>query len=787
MADELPPRFAAHIAQLEKRIRDLEKGSRSPQLGNASLDLATGRGYIPIKNNGKEMGRLGRQPDGTINFTSMGNNIPPAIPILPQCEPGLAIVEVTCYGLPGEQPKDFSHVKVYVDGLHYGNISTLPGKLIVGPLSYTNHSFYLTSVNLSGAESAPTAFVFAQPRRAVGTDITDGIIDALKIADLAITEAKVAVGAITAPKLIDGAVTTPKIAAAAVVAEAIAANAIIAGKIAAGTVTAVEIAALTILAGNIAADAIAAGKIAAEVISAREIQALAVTADKLAANSVTAGAILAGTITADKLAVELILASKVIIGNQNDWHLELDGISGTTPIMWWNNSETGFALTRDAETGLSNAYLSGRMQFGTGSQLDSDIIDLMELPSTGFQVAKTRQARTWIQSALSPDIRPKWPSPTMKSSLLIMSVYQIGSGSTPNCGTPSGSQLIHSQINGQTRLSVFIVENAPASRTSEYFASTTGNARWGITLTELQGMQNASFDVNAFNSGTGTTASTGTTINSTYTQELQVAIYGAASGQGSAGSMNNPTNAFNKALLSGSDFGFGVGVFTKTVTTTGTASTAVTIPNASWIGQILTFRIAPAATVPPAPPANTVRFYTQSRASRSTPHIIESDGSVYPIGRSPFCTVRCTANFSMAAQTDIYAQGGWAAPTGGDPDGMAAISTGAGSFSSITLPISGRWFINYKTIFDPSTDAIVNAACFITANDRVAGNSVARDSRRLLRYGTGDLSPVQAFRPVQLNAGTVLYWGNWSQIAIGVNAVVANIFTEITVDYMGPL
>lgn len=772
MANELESRFAAEVAKLEKRIRDLEKGTRSPQLGNASLDLDSSRGYIPIRQNGVERGRIGRQPDGSVTFTSVNSPVAPNVPVPIQVEPTLSGVRVTVYGIVGEQPHDFSHVKVYCDGLVSGTISALPGSLVIAPLSYVNHTFWATAVNLSGKESVQTASVIVTPKKAVSDDITNGIIDELKMADASVTEAKIATSAITAPKL----------AAAAVVAEAIAANAVIAGKIAAGTVTAVEIAALTIQAGNIAADAIAAGKIAADAISAREIQALAITADKLAANSVLAGSIAAGSVTADKLAAELLLASRIIVGPEDDWHLEIN--ESNSPLMYWNNQDIGFALTRDETTSKSSVYISGRMEFGDGSQIDSDIIDLQELPSTGWQDPKARQSRVWVQSALSTSITPYYVSPTMKGNLIFLSVWQLGDGSAPTCSTPINSQLIYSSTNGNTRLSTFMIQNPAASRTFENFTSNV-NSRWAITLTEFQGtLLPTSFNVNAFNSSIGSTSMNPGSITPTDPNTLQISVFGAASGHVNKDNFGSAINGFNKQLGSGSANGFGTALYTKKASTAGTSTTTVNIPNSRWSGQIVSFVLAPASTIPPAPNTDkTIRWYTRKVNGIAAPHVIQSNGATYPVTKGPHCRVYLTVDVSISASLDVFAQGDWAASV--DPYNMVAISTTPGSFSSITIPITGLYYIDFKAIYQNSINTTDTAAAFVTKNARLPENSIARANDKFVDKGGGG-THVHATRTVILNVNDVLYWGNWASVNAQVTAGRINIPTEITVTYLGP-
>lgn len=805
MADEVTARFTMAIAKLEQRIRDIEKGTRSPQLGNASLDLDSTRGYIPIRQNGVERGRIGRQPDGTVTFTSVNNPEPPQTPLLPVCEPVIAGVRVTCHALPGEQPHDFAYVKVYCDGLHVGSITSLPGKYIVSPLTYTSHGFQLSAVNLSGQESEPTDFQFETPTKAVGADITDGIIDALKIADEAITEAKIAVGAVTntkvgplavdvtklannsvsAAKILDDAVTTDKIAAAAVVAEAIASNAIIAGKIAAGTVTTAEIAALTIQAGNIAADAIVAGKIAANAITAANIQALAVTADKLATNSVTAGAIQAGAITADKLAAELILASKIVIGDPNDWHLDLN--NDNSPIMYWNNQDIGFAVSRDEITNKSNVYMSGRMEFGEGSQVDSDIIDLQEVTTTGNAMPKVRQARNWTQSANTSSIQPYYLSPTMKGNCSIMCIWQVGVGGTPNCSQPSGSTLLYSFVVGTNRLTIYMIENMTSSRTFEVFNTGVATARWSINLIEVQGtLKPSSFQVSNFNSASGSSTITTNSITPTTTESFQIAFMGQTGGHPLKDNFGSAINGFSKQVGSGSDNGFGSAVYTKRATTNAASSTSVNVPTTNnWMSIIASFSLAAATAIPEAPDSDrTIRFYTRKVNNVAAPHIMQSDGYTYPITRGPYCKVTLPSDTGvLTANTDVYAQSGWN-PTS-DYYNMVAVSSSPGTYTSATLPVTGLYLLEMHSVFQASTNTANTTIHFMTANARSSANSVLRDTSKF-KNATNDGSRMSTMRTIRFSAGAVIYWGHFIDVNAALWGVRLNVSTEIGITYLGP-
>lgn len=271
------------LMELKKRIDAVERGTRTPQLPNSSVDVNSGRGYIPFLDQGEERAVLGRRPDGTVTLTHVSSPVNPIIPLAPTVTPLFGGLEVTCTGFDGEQYEDFSHVNVYCDNQLIGSIIKVPGTYVISPLTYTSHNIQLCSVNLAGDQSSRTSIVSATPNKVVGTDILNGIIDELKLADDAVTAAKIAVGAVGTTEISDNSISTPKIIAQAITT------------------------------ALIASEAVTAGKIAAHSITAGQIQALAITADEIAANAITSGKITAGSVTADKLAAQIVLATTAFI------------------------------------------------------------------------------------------------------------------------------------------------------------------------------------------------------------------------------------------------------------------------------------------------------------------------------------------------------------------------------------------------------------------------------------------------------------------------------------------
>jgi hypothetical protein len=546
---------------------------------------------------------------------------------------------------------------------------------------------------------------------------------------------------------------------------------------------------------HIAAENIFGSHIAAGTITGDKIEALSIVAGHIAANAIETGHLAAGAVTADKLEAILVLASQIIVGDAAGWHLELG--DSNTPILFWNGTETGFAVSRDAATGQANVYLSGRVEFGNGSQIEQDYLDLAEQPSSGFQTPTVRQQRTWINSGPTTGVTAQWQSATQKGSLCLMAVWQTGTGgTTPNCGTPAGATIIDSRVSGLDRLTLFYVPNSPTSRTAEAFGSSAGPAKWAIALVEYTGLAAAPLDVQAFATGTGTTAASGTTATTTQAAELQFAVFGAGNigfTNGKFGQWTAPTNGFTKILEADGTGGQGIAVTAKIATGTGAASTALTAnKSVSWIGQIATFKSAVAAGVPPTPRDGTLRVFARERAGYATPHVIDDTGAIYPFGRKPYCRVEFTGAGAagVTAGVDLYAQGDWTPVA--DPYSLVAIGTG-GVFSNITIPISGYYLINYRTNWQISTGAGVPVN-FVTRNTRAASASILRATAEFMN-GANDGSTCLASRVVPLTAGDILYWGNYCNVTasfyrLGVDSggtqAALNVPTEIEVFYWGP-
>lgn len=394
-------KLAEQLIDLQARVGTAERGAATPQLPNSSI---TGGGIKAIDEDGTHRGTVGFQNDGTFAVVA-ANGAPPPAPSTPVLTPGQLSLTVAWDGLfatdddgdPSTMPLDFDHVQVHLsetsgftpDATTLQGSLAKPGALVCQPL-VDSTTFYavLVGVNTSGVLGDASAAASGVPEAVVASDVLDGIITTVKLANDAVTNAKIADTAVDANKLQDGsvsaqkilddaitatkiatgavtsdalgpaavttaaiadaaitadqlgaaAVTTAKIATAAITAALLSDDAVTAGKLADGSIDASTlfasgvvgtsaIQASAITSALIAADTIVAGNISAGAIGTTQLAANAVTAGKIAANTITAAQIQAATITATEIAGDTITAAQVAAGAINTSELAANAVT----------------------------------------------------------------------------------------------------------------------------------------------------------------------------------------------------------------------------------------------------------------------------------------------------------------------------------------------------------------------------------------------------------------------------------------------------------------------------
>ncbi|MFK8851264.1 hypothetical protein [Streptomyces sp. Ac-502] len=281
--------IARELNELRRKLDAIAKGQRVAH--GASIDNAS----LEVRDDGGSLRAIyGQQADGT-SGVQVVNGPPPPAPSAPVVASVLGGVTVSWDGAFADGaviPLDWSRVEVHAStsagftptaGTLQSTIETAQGATVV---VVTDDPVYLRLLarNTSGAASPSSAEAGPYgPAPVVATDILDGVVTEVKLANDAVTAAKIAAAAVGTTEISDDAVTTQKIVAGA------------------------------ILAGQIAAGAVLTDKLAAEAVTAAKIAALAITTDKLNANAVTAGKLAAGSVDATAIAADAI-TGKVITG-----------------------------------------------------------------------------------------------------------------------------------------------------------------------------------------------------------------------------------------------------------------------------------------------------------------------------------------------------------------------------------------------------------------------------------------------------------------------------------------
>jgi hypothetical protein len=264
------------LAQLAKRLERLERAAR---LGYASLDDTA----LEVRDStGSLRALVGQQGDGTTAVNVVNGPPPPATsaPIVVSVLGGVTVSWDGTFAGGAIMPLDWSRVEVHASPLAVytptaatlkATVETAQGCTVV---IATPDPVYVQLVarSTSGTASDPSATVGpVGPTAVVASDILDGIVTTVKLADDAVTQAKVAVGAIGTTEISDDAITTPKIVAGAVQTAQLDALAVNASKIAAGAVTTAKLDALAVTANELAANAVTASKILAGSVSAQAL------------------------------------------------------------------------------------------------------------------------------------------------------------------------------------------------------------------------------------------------------------------------------------------------------------------------------------------------------------------------------------------------------------------------------------------------------------------------------------------------------------------------------------
>ena len=405
------------LVQLRRKLEEVERAAR---LKRASIDDTS----IEVRDSGGSLRALvGMQADGT-TAVNVVNGPPPPQPTAPLVASVLGGVTASWDGAFADGspvPLDFARIEVHAStssgftpdtSTLKATIETPQGSTAV---VLTDDPVYvrLMARSTSGTASSPSDQSGpAGPLEVVASDVLDGIITTLKLADDAVTQAKVAAGAIGTTEITDDAVTTAKIVAGAVQAAQIAADAVNASKIAAGAVTTAKLDALAVTADKIAANAITVTKLAAGAVDATALAADAITGKTITGGTITGTTITGGTLQTATSGERITLnesgnnkifiydSSGTVVGAFTSGGLSMSSpatgsIMALSPatsvpsIRWTTSAQTKFAKILSGTTGTSDLYLQLQSSRFTASSI-TDWIWNQVLTNDHVRIERTR-------------------------------------------------------------------------------------------------------------------------------------------------------------------------------------------------------------------------------------------------------------------------------------------------------------------------------------------------------------------------------------------------------------
>lgn len=371
-----------------------------------------------------------------------------------------------------------------------------------------------------------------------------------------------------------------------------------------------------IRAGSVTTDHIAARSIVAysidtHVISAEHVVAGSITATEIAAATIVAGNIAALAVTSEKLETELVLSSTIVAGTAGGARLEFGQLAGGTGIAGYAADGSTVKFSVNADTG--DVYAAGRLDFGQGSRLDSDIMELKELVSSGYQTPAVVQTVSEVD--FNSTISVAWPQATTVGNqcLMFLSLWDSDHG-PPSPATPSGWTL----VTGPTSTSDMIVcvyrASTGASRSGTQTVTLNDTVYASVRLMELSGVQVVAADKLAGNSGASVSPASGSTATTSQTDEILLGVVSYRLQTLGGFEPTAPTAGFTSlgvystGISDGTSNGIGQRVYTRNVTSAGAYSFGVTLPIAQpWICNTITLKAKTAAV--DAPDVGKLRIY----------------------------------------------------------------------------------------------------------------------------------------------------------------------------------
>ena len=354
--------------------------------------------------------------------------------------------------------------------------------------------------------------------------------------------------------------------------------------------------------------------------------------------------ILAGAITAAKLETILSLTSSLVAGTASAQRVEVgygtDGAGNLTSFLGVraflpDGSTQSFYL--DGASG--NVYVKGRIDFGIGSRIEDDLIDLYEQPGSGFATpAVVQSPSNKTTGGGTGTASVAWSTPTTAGNqcYLVLSMADKD-GTAPTPTTPTGWTLIKGEKAASgwgavdSMLTYTYVCNTTAQRSGTESITLNDTGYWVLTALEVSGVVSgaAGIDVSASSEGSAPgngvldgaeaiTATANTVVISVITSEP-------------GGPVNSATitNSFTyQKETAATDAGSPVlrqTVMRRNVTATGTYGPDITCVDTTssdfYCSVIFAVKAASAAADAIKPDLLRVRFYAKDVGGEARPYV----------------------------------------------------------------------------------------------------------------------------------------------------------------------
>jgi hypothetical protein len=353
----------------------------------------------------------------------------------------------------------------------------------------------------------------------------------------------------------------------------------------------------------------------------------------------------------EKLRTLLLVTNTLKVPGETGQRLEIDQAG----IRLYDGINEAPRVALNAEDGTAN--FKGTVDFGSDSHLlTEDVVELKQQPTSGFLTPALVQSKASKSSGgvASSSGTFNLDNPTNSGNLVLLAVLARSRGvGAPQFGAIAGWTQVKTVTNGLRRLALYR-RDAGTPITQMPSVSFTVNADFIAQAFELSGVQvGIAHDKDASDSGSGATASTGTTgTPQAQTDELVFGLVGADQAiNDESGYTARHDATTGGSEPSGAASVLALSAFRKNVTASAAHSVTPELSDPDdWLGLIATFR-AKSAGNPATPDAGKVRLFAKQAKvggnNRPHPHIINDAGEVRALGSPQFDQLNLSADYGI--------------------------------------------------------------------------------------------------------------------------------------------